>query len=423
MIAEDLTALAVNEDTLGYLPDNPRHGDVAAVKASLEAFGQRKPIVVRRSDRTVIAGNHTLAAARELGWTQVAVVWVDDDDATAKAFALADNRTADLGGYDEQALANLIAEVQAVDEALLAATGWTPDDLLQLLDDLAAAEPAPALTDPDDVPEPPTPTSKLGDVWLAGNHRIMCGDAAKAADLERLMSGRAADMVWTDPPYGVDYEAKLVDMAAAGIAANKTRSQSKVTYDDGTTGDLASLLEAAFYLAKVNSKPGACWMVAAPAGASQLRVFVDALDDLDIIRHALVWSKDVFTLGRSDYQYRHEMLLYGWTPGAAHQPPPDRTQDTVWEFPKPRSNDLHPTMKPVALIVRAVENHTGPRQVVLDMFGGSGSTLIACEQTGRYGYVLELDPVYVDVICRRWQEHTGQQPILEATGKPHDFTR
>jgi site-specific DNA-methyltransferase (adenine-specific) len=184
---------------------------------------------------------------------------------------------------------------------------------------------------------------------------------------------------------------------------------------------LERLLAAAFGVALRASAPGAVWYVAAPAGPVT-GVFASALRDLGVWRQTLVWVKDQFVMGHSDFHYRHESLFYGWAPGAAHRAPPHRDLDTVWEIPRPKRSAEHPTMKPVALVDRALANSSRPGDVVLDPFAGSGSTLIAAHGLGRRARCVELDPRYVDVICRRYQEHTGDKPVLEATGEPHDFT-
>lgn len=409
VIVDDLAALAAPIDKLNLLPGNPRRGDVDAVAKSLAAFGQRKPIVARR-DGTVIAGNHTLQAARQLGWPEIAVVWVDDDDTTAKAFALADNRTAELGTYDDQLLADLISEVRDADPDLLAASGWSDEATKELLNAMAANEPTPVIQgDPDEVPESAPAKTVSGDVWLLGPHRLVCGDSTVSTDVDKLMAGGQADMVWTDPPYGVRYVGKTVDALT-------------IENDDLDAKGLEAFLRIALGEASNACRPGAAWFVAAPAGP----LFVPfglVLLELGIWRQTLVWLKQNFVMGRTDYHYRHEEILYGWKPGAAHTEPPDRKGDTIWEFDRPSRNGEHPTMKPIALIERAINNHTKRNDVILDLFGGSGSTLIAAHQTGRVARLMELDPKYCDVICARFQKATGIKPIAEATNNEHDFLR
>lgn len=421
-ISPDLQGLAVEVGTLAPLPGNPRKGDIDAVMRSYVQFGQRKPIVARRQDRTVIAGNHQLAAATALGWSHIAVVWTDDDDATAKAFALADNRTADLGTYDDDLLAALLAEVQAAgDEALLAATGYMGDDLEKLL---RRVEFLAGNGDPDDAPPlPDTAHSRPGDLWLLGPHRVLCGDATRADDYATLLNGARADMIWTDPPYGV----AIVGGSGAGSrtmpeAERRAKGGLEIDNDALTLEALQGFLAAALGNVLPAARPGAVWFVAAPGIAGMFMAFARVLADLDVWRHSITWVKDSFVLGRADYHYQHETLFMGWSPGAAHNALADRTQSTVWEIDRPKRNAEHPTMKPVELVARAIANHTNDGDLILDPFGGSGTTLIAANDLGRRAALIELDPRYVDVICRRYQEHTGDTPILEATSKPHDFT-
>lgn len=401
MIIESLKHLAVDITTLVPLAGNPRRGNVAAVAASLQQFGQRKPIVVRQTDNTVVAGNHTLQAALSLGWTHIAAAFVDDTEQQAIAYALADNRTAELGGYDMSDLAALVSSID--DQTLLTAAGYSNEDVAALLQKIDAVEP---IADPDDVPAVKQPVSVTGDLWLLGQHRVLCGDSTAITDVERLCLDHV-DMVWTDPPYGVSY-------------VGKTKDALTIDNDDLDINQLETFLASALGNATLICKPGATWFVAAPAGPLFL-AFGKVLLQEGIWRQTLVWLKSSLVLGRSDYHYRHEAIFYGWKPGAAHTAPPDRKQDTIWEFDRPNRNADHPTMKPVALVERAIVNHTKPNQVVFDPFGGSGTTLIAAHNCGRQARLLELDPQYVDVICTRFQKATGIQPILEATGEAHDF--
>ena len=418
MIIDGLQPLATEIGKLKLLPGNPRKGDIQAVARSLEAFGQRKPIVAI-TDGTVIAGNHTLQAAESLGWTEIAVVFVKDDEATAKAYALADNRTAELGGYDNQALADLISDVQLLDKELFAATGWDNDDLLEILNELGLQELPTAFTDLDDIPEPPPEKTVPGDVWLLGSHRLVCGDSTQPETIAEALGGQKADLVWTDPPYGISYQKDLTPEQAKAL--RKRTDGLSIKNDDLRGDDLALFLRMAFEAAIQHCRLGASWFVSAPQGGNEHIAFMSTLIDLGIYREPIIWVKDVLVLSRSDYHYRHEPILYGWVPGAAHTPPPDRTQTTVWEIPRPKRSPEHPTMKPVALPVKSIENHTKPGDVVLDMFAGSGTVLIAAHSTGRTAALVELDPHYVDVICRRFQEHTGIKPINQATNQEHDF--
>lgn len=407
MIHDALAHLAVPVDSLKELPGNPRRGDVEAVAASLARFGQRKPIVVRASDRTITAGNHTWKAAKHLGWPEVAAVLLDDDEATAAAFALADNRTSDLGDYDEGALLDLIRQVSEMDPSLLLDAGWSEDAVAELVSRIDPG--LPDVPPEDEAPEPPAePRSRPGDVWVLGSHRVVCGDSTNVGAYEALLGKDRVDTVWTDPPYGVAY-------------VGKTAEALTIENDTMAGAELEDFLRASLGTALTFTRGGAAWYVAAPHGPVGL-AFSVVLTEFGVWRHSLVWAKDSMVLGRSDYHYRHEPIYYGWTPGASHDWFGDRSQTTVIEVPRPKSSREHPTMKPIELIVRCLNNSAPRGGIVLDPFGGSGSTLMACEFTGRKARLIELDPRYTDVICRRWQEYTGAKPMLESTGEPHDFT-
>ena len=406
MIIEPLQPLAVPVDSLEPLEGNPRRGDVDAVAASLTRFGQRKPIVVRKSDRQIVAGNHTWLAAKQLGWDKIAAVLVDDDTATSQAFALADNRTAELGGYDDTLLLDLIRQVSEVDAELLADTGWSDQAIQDLINKVD-----PGLPDSppsDDAPEAPEhPVSKPGDVWILGSHRVMCGDSTDVTAYDTLLGDGLVDCVWTDPPYGVAY-------------VGKTKDKLTIQNDTLDVPALTDFLRSAFNAVITKTRPGASWYVSAPHGPIGL-AFSVALTELGVWKHSLVWVKDSLVMGRADYHYKHEPLYYGWTPGASHDWYGDRKQTTVLEFERPKRSAEHPTMKPVEMITYCLNNSAPQGGTVLDPFAGSGSTLMACEYTGRKARVIELDPKYVDVICRRWQEYTGSTPILESTNTPHNF--
>ena len=414
MIAADLHGLQVPIDSLHQLPGNPRRGDVDAVAASLQRFGQRKPIVAR-ADGTITAGNHTWQAAKQLGWDEIAVVRVDDDDATASAFALADNRTAELGSYDDALLLDLIQSID--DKDLLADTGWSDDAVADLLAQIGSD--LPDLPPPDEAAEPPVePLSKSGDVWVLGGHRVVCGDATDVLAYDALLGGDKADCVWTDPPYGV---AIVGGNHSLSPEERKAAGGKTIENDALSISELEDFLRSALGAAIAACRPGSAWYVSAPDGRRGI-AFSVVLTELSVWRHSLVWVKDSLVMGRSDYHYRHEPLYYGWTPGGPHDWFGDRSQTTVIEIPRPRRNAEHPTMKPVELITRCLNNSAPRGGLVLDPFGGSGSTLLACEYTGRKGRLIELDPRYVDVICRRWQDFTGAMPMLESSGDLVDFT-
>lgn len=420
--ADTLTSLLVPVDQLRPYSRNPRRGRVDVLTDSLRENGQYRPVVANQRTGEVLAGNHTLAAALELGWTEIATTWVDVDDETAARIVLIDNRASDLAGYDDQALADLLASLPS-----LTGTGYDEQAFAELL---ASTEDRPALTDPDDVPDTPAdPLSRPGDVFvLGGQHRLMCGDATDPDAVATLLDGlEHVDAVWTDPPYGVAY------VGGTGL---------RIENDDLDEDGLRGLLDGAFARVAEVLRPGGVFYVCSPSGALET-VFRAALDGAGLrLRQQLVWVKDRFVLGRQDYHGRHETILHGWGDGADPMDPPlyddahgtvlygwadgaghtwegGRRQDTVWEIPRPARSDVHPTMKPVELVRRGIENSTRPAGVVLDLFGGSGSLLIAAYGAGRRSLSMELDPKYVDVICRRWQEHTGLQPVRD--GQPVDF--
>lgn len=394
----------VDIDSVEAHPKNVRQGDIGAISESLKAHGQYRPIVVDKRTNRILAGNHTWKAAKALGWQQINAGFIETkDDDEALRILLADNRTTDLASYDDSGLAELLKQLSETDIGL-EGTAFDGDDLDSLLKDLGHfALP----TDVDEIPKQVPAISKLGDVWLLGNHRLVCGDSTDENQVTLLMQNKEADLVWTDPPYGVAY-------------VGKTKDALTIENDDMDIDALQAFLTKAFSAGYAVTKKGGCWYVAAPSG-NIFQAFSIPLTNLNIWRHTLVWVKDTLVMGRADYHYKHESIFYGWKEGAAHQTPPDRKQDTVWEIPRPKRSTEHPTMKPVELIMRAIQNSTNEKQIVLDLFGGSGSTLIAAQETNRIAYLMELDPHYVDVICARYQKHTGNQPILEATGKPHDF--
>lgn len=262
----------------------------------------------------------------------------------------------------------------------------------------------------DDIPDSAPPISKLGYLWKLGDHYLYVGSALEAETYDKLLGDDLVDAVWTDPPYGVDY-------------TGKTKDALKISNDAMTIQETENFLRSAFTEANSHCKGGAVWWVAAPPGPPTNLAFSKVLTDLDIWRQTIAWVKDVFVMGYSDYHWKHENLFYGWTPGAAHHTPSDRKQDTVWEVPRPKASKVHPTQKPVELVARSLLNSSDRGDLVLDPFGGSGTTLIACEKLDRRCRMAEIDPRYADVICRRYQELTGTHAVLASTGEIVDFTQ
>jgi len=386
-----LTTEYVPTDRLLPHPDNPRRGDVAAIKDSLERNGQYRPLVVSRRTFEVLAGNHTLLAARELGWSQIAVTFVDVDAEQARRILLVDNRTNDLAGYDTQDLVDLLEGLPDLE-----GTGYDHDALGDLLDELA---PDPVEED-EPPPLPEEPETRPGDLLVLGAHRLLCADARHPESYDRLLGDKRCEAMWTDPPYGVSYE-------------GKTKAALRIE-GDGAAG-LEGLLSESFAAADTALCAGARLYVAHPAGALSLVFGNCFLAQGWTLRQTLVWVKDAFVLGRSDYHYRHEPILYGHKPGegrigrGARGWHGDNAQDSVLEVPRPRASFEHPTMKPPELVERCLANSTRRGQLVLDPFAGSGSTLVACQASGRAARLLELDPRYCDVIVGRWERLTGRR--------------
>lgn len=432
---KDLAIFEIEVDKLKAYGKNPRIGNVEAIAESLEANGQYRPIVVRRETGEILAGNHTWKAAKYLDWPTIKVTYVENiSDEAAARIVLADNRYSEMGTYDDKALTDLLGSIQD-----LTGTGYSSEDLEQLIDDLAPEKDI-AKTDPDHVPEIPTEkdtVSKPGDVWKLGKHRLICGDATKAEDFEKLMAGAQADLVVTDPPYNVAYQ-------------GGTKDALKIENDAMSDGAFETFLTAAFEQMYEATKPGGVFYVFHGEGDGKGNIFRTTMMDTGwLLKQVLIWIKDRLVLSRQDHHWQHEPILYGWKPGAGHYwygPRTDTTlideqpkfadmkredliehiaaiyeASTIIREPRPSRNGQHPTMKPVNLVARLIDHSSSNGQLVLDPFGGSGSTLIAAHSTGRRAYLMELDPKYVDVICRRYQEHTGIMPILEATGEQHDF--
>ena len=394
---------------LPYVRNARLHSDeqVAQIAASIAEFGFVNPCLVG-ADGVLVAGHGRLAAARKLGLTTVPVVVLDHLTPTQRrALVLADNRLAELATWND---ALLRVELEALqDEGFdLDLTGFDADALAELL---AGEEPEhEGQTEDDAVPDvPEEPVSQPGDVWLLGPHRLVCGDATTAEAFALLLpDGERADMVFTDPPYNVNY---------ANSAKDKLRGKHRPILNDALGEGFYDFLYDALALINAHTR-----------GAIYVAMSSSELDTLQAAFRAvgghwstfIIWAKNTFTLGRADYQRQYEPILYGWPEGAERYWCGDRDQGDVWQIKKPQKNDLHPTMKPVELVERAIRNSSRPGDVVLDPFGGSGTTLIAAEKAGRVARLIELDPKYADVIVRRWQDWTGKQATRVADGLAFD---
>ncbi len=379
---------------------------VAQIAASIVEFGFTNPILAG-SDGIIVAGHGRLAAAQKLGLEIVPVVVLDHLTPTQRrALVIADNRIAENAGWDE-AMLRIELEALMGEGFDLDITGFDADALAEMI---AGDEPDnEGHTDEDAVLEvSETPISRPGDVWIMGQHRLLCGDSTVAASYDHLMQGTVADMVFTDPPYNVNY---------ANSAKDKMRGKDRAILNDDLGDGFYDFLLAALTL-----------MVAHCRGGIYVAMSSSELDVLQAAFRAaggkwstfIIWAKNTFTLGRADYQRQYEPILYGWPEGATRHWCGDRDQGDVWQIKKPQKNDLHPTMKPVELVERALRNSSRPGNVVLDPFGGSGTTLIAAEKSGRIARLIELDPKYVDVIVRRWEDFTGKHATREADGMAFD---
>ena len=390
-------------DLIPFARNSRTHSDsqVAQIAASIREFGFTNPILIDEQGG-IIAGHGRLQGARKLDLTQVPTITLHGlTDAQKRAYVIADNKLALNAGWDMEMLSS---EMQGLGEEGfdLSLIGFSDDELAAML-----AEKTEGLTDPDDVPEPPAvPVSVLGDVWTLGKHRVMCGDSTSIEATEALTQGQLVDMWLTDPPYNVAYEGG---------------TKEKLTIQNDSMGDdqFRVFLRDAYIAADTAMKPGAVFYIwhADTEGYN----FRGAAKDAGWqVRQCLIWRKSSLVLGRQDYQWKHEPCLYGWKDGAGYLWAADRKQTTILEFDKPSRNGEHPTMKPVALFEYQLTNNTKGGDVVLDSFGGSGTTMIAAEQSGRIARLMELDPKYVDVAVIRWQEFTGEQAVHAETGQTFD---
>ena len=369
---------------------NPRINDSAieAVAESIKEFGWRVPIVVDEN-KVIICGHTRLLAAKHLGLETVpAHVAKGLSPEQVKAYRIADNKTGEIAEWDFDLLPLELADLQQADFDL-SLLGFDADELDKLLNGNEVI--TEGMTDPDEVPETPDePVSKRGEIYQLGNHRLMCGDATDNVNVEALMQGDEANLLLQDPPYNVAYE--------GGTAEHLT-----IQNDNMDDAAFFNFLTDAFKCAVEVMVPGASFYIF--HADSEGYNFRGACKAARLqVRQCLVWKKDSLVLGRQDYQWEHEPILYGWKDGAAHNWYSDRKQTTVLEFDRPKKSELHPTTKPVEMLVYLIKNSSKRGELVVDFFGGSGSTLIAAEQTGRKAYLMELDEKYCDVIRERWAE-------------------
>jgi site-specific DNA-methyltransferase (adenine-specific) len=382
------------DSLIPYVKNSRTHSDaqVAQIAASIKEFGWTNPILVD-GDNGIIAGHGRLLAARKLGYKEVPTIELADLTETQKrAYIIADNRLALNAGWDNEMLTIELNDLLA-DGFALELLGFDPKELNALLE----PEVVQGLTDEDAVPDvPEEPKTKLGDIYQLGSHRLMCGDSTNVEAVVELTSGAGVDMLLTDPPYNVAYE------GGTGLT---------IQNDDMEDSQFRQFLRDAFVTADTVMKKGAVFYIW--HADSEGYNFRGACHDAGWkVRQCLIWKKSSLVMGRQDYHWKHEPCLYGWKDGAGHLWAADRKQTTILEFEKPHRNGEHPTMKPVALFEYQMLNNTKGGDMVLDLFGGSGTTMLAAEKHGRHAYLMELDPKYCDVIVKRWEDFTGKTAVL-----------
>lgn len=422
----------------------PEDSEYQKIKRSIEEFGYVDPIIINE-DGTIIGGHQRCTVLKDLGYEEVDVVVVSLDKQREKALNIALNKI--TGEWDELKLKDLLLDLDLGDYDI-SLTGFESEELTDLVDRLAI-EPE-AIDDDFDESEMleqiSEPKTKLGDVWKLGRHRLMCGDSTSQEDVATLMKGELADLIITDPPYNVNYgdKAEMLDT----YLQKGHRNNSRIKNDNMDNESFYSFMLQIYQSAYEFMREGAAIYVF--HAESTRHIFRQAFLDAGLkLSQCLIWEKNTFVLGRQDYQWRHEPCLYGWKEGAAHYFINDRTQDTVIleddvDFEamkkaelvayikdlhrkykdqtsviyenKPARNDIHPTMKPVTLVGRLMSNSSKSGWNVLDLFGGSGSTLMAAEQLGRTAFLMELDEKFCDVIVKRWEEYTGQSAVKISGG-------
>ena len=377
-------------DALKENPKNPnKHPDsqIELLAKNIKYLGWRHPITVSKRSGFIVAGHGRLMAAKKLGLKIVPVDYQDfNSDADEIAVLVADNRLAELSETSEDDLKKILSELDG--EIDIGLTGFSEVDVEQLMRDIS--DNAPLDEDVPGVPE--NPITRFGDLFEFGNHRLLCGDSTDAEQVRKLMGGDIADMVFTDPPYNVDYGDGNRKIENDNLGSGFPQFLEKVIKN------IFEFSKGAIYICMSSSEIDALQSTFRRLGG-HWSTFV-------------IWAKDTFTLGRSDYHRQYEPILYGWKEGGSHYFCGDRSQGDVWEFPKPKRNDVHPTMKPVELCERAVQNSSKPNDTVLDLFGGSGSTLIACERTKRKCRMMEFEPKYCDVILKRYHALNPDSQIL-----------
>lgn len=379
---------------------NPRKNDhaVSEVKQSIERFGFSSPIIARKSDNVIIAGHTRWKAAKEIGLKEVPVRFMDLDVVDSQLLAIADNKLNERADWDDDLLEQVLQDLAGED---LSGIGFDDNELQDIIDKISDTEPK---EENEDLPELEEEVhSKEGEIYELGPHRLLCGDSTKKENWDLLLDGEKVDMIFTDPPYGVSY-------------IGKTADKMTIQNDDLTGDNLYLFLKDCFNCLYENLKAGGVIYVACPPSPNLKYYFEKPLLELNVVRHSLVWVKQTFVLGRSDYNYQHEDILYGWKEGAAHYFIDDHSKSTTLHYDKPSRNPIHPTMKPIELIEELIKNSSRRKEIIADSFGGSGSTLIAADKQNRYARLIELDPKYCDAIRRRWTRYAKDNGLEVGSG-------
>lgn len=377
--------------------NNARNNEKAVdkVAASIKEFGFRNPIIIDKNNE-IIAGHTRLLAAKKLGLKEVPTIRADDLTAEqVKAFRIADNKTAEYSEWNFELLAQELEELKLADYDL-SLTAFDLSECEKLLDLLKEVNNK-NKDDDFDIELPEEPVTKRGDIWLLGKHRLMCGDACSESDVAALMREDFADMVFTDPPWNVNY----------GATEHPSWKQRTILNDSMTTEEFKKFLDSAFKVMNKFSKPG-CMTYVVMSAQEWGNLMLSLKENGYHWSSTIIWNKDRLVLSRKDYHTKYEPIWYGWSDGSARlHPLTDRQQCDVWDIPRPSVSELHPTTKPVELVVRAIKNSSNMKDIVLDLFGGSGTTLIACEETDRRCRMMELDEKYADVIVKRYIDKVG----------------
>ena len=385
--------------TLKPHPKNPRiHPDAALERLgkSIKEYGWTNPVLVS-SDGFILAGHARVKAAKLVGISKAPIIRLPLEGARAEAYLVADNKLQEMTEWDFPKLSEILAEVD-VANIDIEVTGFDQQEIDELLSRLH--QPGEGQTDEDAVPDVKDAICKKGDLWQLGNHRLLCGDATVQADVDKLMGGEGAVLMVSDPPYGVNYETDGKNP--------RWRGDSSPMANDNLGKDQGQFWTDAFVLWPLNGDA----YIFSPSGPL-ISALAASIQEAGITHHQwLIWAKHQFVLGRSHYHYRHEHIYYGWKGKTSWNG--SRTEDSVWDHNRPMKSPEHPTMKPAALCEKAITNSSKVGNIVLDPFGGSGSTLIACEKLGRRCYMMEIDPHYCDVIIKRWEDYTGKKAKKEA---------